>query len=143
MTNTQSILQRNTLQAVERLKLRKQIETLFQSGEAFSIFPLRVIYRFAPMARTVEETSPVRIGFSIPKKRVKKANKRNTIKRLLREAWRTQKQTLYQTMPDGQQLHCFLIFTGQGSLTFTEAQKAVSLVMDKLIKIAAKKLPHV
>lgn len=138
--NTPRILERNTLQAEERLKLRKQIETLFQNGEAFSVFPLRVVFRFTHVHST-DPFAPVRIGFSIPKKRIRKANKRNTVKRRLREAWRTQKQSLYQTMPKGMQLHCFLIFTGQLPFTFPEAQKSVSSVIDRLKKVITKLPP--
>lgn len=130
--STNSIQQRYTLQAIERLKLRKQIETLFQTGEAFSVFPLRVVYSLMPIADT--EPSPVRTGFSIPKKRIKKAVGRNRIRRLLREAWRLQKHPLYQNIPSGQQLHCFLIFTGNEKLTFEEAKTAVKKLNDKLIQ---------
>jgi ribonuclease P protein component len=129
--STNSIQQRHTLQAIERLKLRKQIETLFQTGEAFSVFPLRVVYRLQPLAET--EISPVRIGFSIPKKRIKKAVGRNRIKRLLREAWRLQKHPVYQAIPPCHQLHCFLIFTGNEKLTFEEAKTVVRKLSDKLI----------
>lgn len=129
--STNSIQQRYTLQAIERLKLRKQIETLFQTGEAFSVFPLRVVYSLIPLVAT--EISPVRAGFSIPKKRIKKAVNRNRVRRLLREAWRLQKHAFYQSIPTGQQLHCFLIFTGNEKLTFEEAKTAVKKLTDKLI----------
>lgn len=129
--STNSIQQRYTLQAIERLKLRKQIETLFQTGEAFSVFPLRVVYSLNLLTAT--EISPVRAGFSIPKKRIKKAVNRNRVRRLLREAWRLQKHALYQSIPTGQQLHCFLIFTGNEKLTFEEAKTAVKKLTDKLI----------
>lgn len=129
--STNSIQQRYTLQAIERLKLRKQIETLFQTGEAFSVFPLRVVYSLNSLAAT--EISPVRAGFSIPKKRIKKAVNRNRVRRLLREAWRLQKHALYQSIPEGHQLHCFLIFTGNEKLTFEEAKTAVKKLTDKLI----------
>jgi ribonuclease P protein component len=32
----------------EKLKSRKQIESLFLSGKNFSIFPLRITYQFVP-----------------------------------------------------------------------------------------------
>jgi ribonuclease P protein component len=137
--STNSIQQRNTLQAIERLKLRKQIETLFQTGEAFSVFPLRVVYSLNPMTGT--EISPVRAGFSIPKKRFKKAVDRNRIKRLLREAWRLQKHPLYQSIPEGKQLHCFLIFTGNEKLNFEEAKTTVKKLSDKLIGKLKKVAP--
>ncbi len=121
--STIRIHQRFTLQAVERLKLRNQIETLFHTGEAFSVFPLRVVYLQDKRGET--EPSPVRMGFSIPKKRVKKAVQRNRVRRLLKEAWRLQKHALYAHIDPALQLHCFLIFTGNDQLSFPEAEKAV------------------
>jgi len=100
--------ERATLQAEERLKLRKHIETLFQKGEAFSVLSLRVVYLLTDSVGP--GASPVRVGFSIPKKRIRKANSRNRIRRLLKEAWRTQKGLLYNNIPEGKQLHCFLIY---------------------------------
>lgn len=129
--STNSIQQRYTLQATERLKLRKQIETLFQAGEAFSVFPLRVVYRLVPA--TPASASPVQVGFSIPKKRIRKAVGRNKVRRLLKEAWRLQKHALYEAIPENLQLHCFLIYTGEPLLTFDEAKKAVLKLQQKLI----------
>lgn len=131
--NTDSIQQRCTLPATERLKLRKKIETLFQTGEAFSVFPLRVVYRLVPTA--AEADAPVQVGFSIPKKRIKKAVGRNRVRRLLKEAWRLQKHALYQHIPAGKQLHCFLIYTGQPAFTFEEANAAILKLQQKLHKV--------
>ncbi len=131
--STNRIHQRFTLQAVERLQLRKQIETLFQTGEAFSVFPLRVVYLQGKRSET--EPSPVRMGFSIPKKRVKKAVDRNRLRRLLKEAWRLQKHALYQKIDPEAQLHCFFIFTGNDKLTFPEAEKTVKKAIGKLCQV--------
>ena len=133
--STTSIHQRFTLQAIERLKLRKQIETLFQSGEAFSVFPLRIVY--ARTKTTGAEPSPVRVGFSIPKKRIKKAVGRNKVRRVIKEAWRLQKHALYRQIPTGLQLHCFLVFTGTEKFTFADAEKVVRKAIEKLVFITA------
>ncbi len=134
--STSRIHQRFTLQAVERLKLRKQIETLFQTGEAFSVFPLRVVYQYLP-ERGEAEPSPVRVGFSIPKKRLRKAVQRNRVRRLLKEAWRLQKHELYAQIPATAQLHCFFIYTGNDQFTFPDAEKVVKKVSGRLQRIIA------
>lgn len=121
--STERIHQRYTLNAAERLKLRKQIETLFRSGKAFSIMPLRVLFLLVP--KPADEPSPVRIGFAVPKKRIRKAVGRNKIRRLLKESWRLQKLNLYAQIPEHLQLHVFLIYNGGENFNFTTAFETV------------------
>ena len=100
---------RHTFKNNERLKREHHIETLFRKGKAFSVFPLRVLSN--EVGRDEGETSPVRAGFSVPKKKFKHATDRNRIKRLMREAWRLQKHIVYDAIPQDKQLHLFFIFT--------------------------------
>ena len=134
--NTHPVHQRNTLQATERLKLRKQIEMLFRNGEAFSVYPLLVKFHVVAKANLQEgqSVSPVRSGFSIPKKKVRRAHDRNRNRRLLKEAWRCQKHELYAAIPEKWQLHCFLIFKGSEMLTFEQAKETVTAIQKKLIQ---------
>jgi len=134
--NIHPVHRRNTLQATERLKLRKQIEMLFRNGEAFSVYPLLVKFHVIAKADLPEDqsVSPVRVGFSIPKKKVRHAHNRNRNRRLLKEAWRCQKQELYAAIPEKWQLHCFLIFKGSEILTFEQATETVAVLQQKLIQ---------
>lgn len=117
----------------EKLKFRKQIETLFQKGEAFSIYPFRVIYT---LCEASSKEAPSRIGFSVPKKKMRHAHERNRIKRLLREAWRLKKQVLYPNIPPQRQLQFFIIFTGKEMPNFETCQTAIQ----KMISIFQQKL---
>ena len=78
----------------EKLKSRKAVEELFARGKSQNIFPIRVSYQFLP-AETDEQTG-LQIGVSVSKRYFKKAVDRNKIKRLLREAYRLQKNELPQ-----------------------------------------------
>ncbi|MBS1778997.1 MAG: ribonuclease P protein component [Bacteroidetes bacterium] len=100
---------RNTLKAYERLKREQHIDTLFRHGKAFSFSPLRFIYIVADRGADV---SPVRAGFSVPKKKFRRSVHRHRILRLMREAWRQNKQQLYSMVPADKQLHIFFVFTG-------------------------------
>lgn len=130
--NIRNIHQRNTLRAEERLKLRNQIEMLFQKGEAFSFYPLRIVYRFTKWEKSNYSDSPVRVGFSIPKKRFKKAVERNRLRRLLKESWRLQKHSLYNAMPEDLQLHCFLVYISPEMITFEQSNIIVANISKKL-----------
>lgn len=114
----------------ERLKFRKQIETLFQQGEAFSVYPFRVVYTFS--GQRAAQDAPARAGFSVPKKKMRHAHERNRIKRLLREAWRHRKHEVYTTIPANIQLHFFFIFTGREMPDWPTTQKAMSKIITNL-----------
>ena len=77
------IVRMNTLCKTERLHSKIVIEKMFAGGfsRSFSVFPLRAVYM------SVEQQEvPVSILISVPKKRFKRAVKRNRVKRQIREA---------------------------------------------------------
>jgi ribonuclease P protein component len=78
------------------------------------------------------EPSPVRIGFSVPKKRFRASVKRHRIRRLMAEAWRLNKQQLYAAIPSESQLHLFLIFTGAEIPPYAEVEAAVKKIIERL-----------
>ncbi|OJW82097.1 MAG: ribonuclease P protein component [Bacteroidetes bacterium 46-16] len=125
---------RNTFKAYERLKREQHIDTLFRTGKAFSVFPIRFVY--TTVARS-NELSPVRVGFSIPKKRFRSSVHRHRIRRLIAEAWRLQKHDLYAAIPAEKQLQVFLIFADSTMPEFETIQKAVKEGIDKLVKLHA------
>lgn len=86
----------HTFSKAERLCSKKLIERLFGGeGKSFPAFPLRVVY----MPLTEEEmAADVSILVSVPKKRFKRAVKRNRVKRQVREAYRRNKHILAEVL---------------------------------------------
>ena len=87
----------NTLCKAERLHSKIVIEKMFAGGfsRSFSVFPLRAVYM------SVEQQEvPVSILISVPKKRFKRAVKRNRVKRQIREAYRKNKGPLWQGLQE-------------------------------------------
>lgn len=78
---------RNTLTKTERLHGNKVIDNLFSKGDAFISYPLRVVF----VKREIEDVPNLRMMVSVSKKKFKRANKRNRIKRLVRESYRLNK----------------------------------------------------
>ena len=68
---------------------------------------MRVLWLQVPRA---DEKYPVRIGFSVPKKKFKRSVDRHRITRLMRESWRLNKHELYAAVAADKQLHIFFIF---------------------------------
>lgn len=120
----------------ERLKRKQAIETLFQSGKAFSAFPLRAVYNL--QKRDSTESLAIRAGVSAPKKIFRKAHHRNRVKRLIRESWRTRKHEILTGFPSDIQLHLFLLFTGKEMPDLETVNKAMSKVILTLKSIVLK-----
>ncbi|MGI6046528.1 MAG: ribonuclease P protein component [Petrimonas sp.] len=82
--------QRFTFKKEERVAGKKRIENLFACGQSFLIYPFRIVFYEYECAAS----KPVSILISIPKKRLKRATARNRMKRLVREAYRLNKNLL-------------------------------------------------
>ncbi len=84
-----------TLPKVERLNSRILIERLFTGGsKSLPAFPLRIVY----MPVEGENLPAATILISVPKKRFKRAVKRNRVKRQVREAYRKNKHLLLDAL---------------------------------------------
>jgi ribonuclease P protein component len=124
----------------DRLKSRKAIEHLFAKGNSFSISPLRILYTLSPTANPADSAMNLQVGFAVSTRNFKKAVHRNRIKRLMREAWRLQKNEL-QLSPllAGQSLNLFLIYTGKELPAYTMIFEKIALVITRLLKLADEK----
>lgn len=116
----------------EKLKSRKKIEELFLNGKNFSVFPLRVTYQFAPSEETIAQ-----VGVTAGKKYFKKAVDRNRIKRLIREAYRLQKNDLTEVLKQkGQKGFLFFVYTDKTIASFAVVKEAMSKALKRLEKLA-------
>ncbi|MDD3078778.1 MAG: ribonuclease P protein component [Paludibacter sp.] len=66
------------------------INRLYTEGKAFIVYPVRIVYKSRPGIENI----PVKVLFSVPKRKFKRAVKRNRIKRLMRESYRHNKEIL-------------------------------------------------
>ena len=73
----------------EKLTSRTAINRLFDEGGSMMAFPLRAAYRLRSAG-----DNPVQFLISIPKKRIRKAVLRVTLRRRIREAYRLQRRQL-------------------------------------------------
>ncbi|HMQ08159.1 MAG TPA: ribonuclease P protein component [Saprospiraceae bacterium] len=78
-----------TLSSRERLKDPKTIAQLLQEGIALFSYPVKLVYLHIPY-----DGGPYRFGVTVPRRKIKKAVKRNTIKRRIREAFRLNKEII-------------------------------------------------
>jgi ribonuclease P protein component len=117
-----------TLSKTERLKSRKQIDSLFKDAYNFRAGPIKVMYRFELIG-----DEPLQLGVTAPSRNFKKAVDRNRIKRLMREAWRLNCIPLKDSMAKQSYfLAVFLIYTGKSIPTYSLIEDKIKVVIHQL-----------
>lgn len=123
----------------ERLKSRKAIDSLFAEGKSFAVFPVRVTYRFFAAD---EKTSGLQVGVTVSKRYFKKAVDRNRIKRLLREAYRLQKEALQEQLKANNKGGVvFFLYSDKNIASFEAIKTAMAKCLKKLSVIASNENP--
>lgn len=148
----------NTYSKQEKLKSRKALEELFAKGKSFSVFPIKVFYTIVDQsvldgaADNAGDNSDIKLskaalvqaGVGVSSRIFKKAHDRNKVKRLLREVYRTQKQTLYSNVASNQQqLNVFFLYIGKELPIYADLQSAMEKTLEKLIRKICEPSPNV
>mgnify|MGYP002525553795 FL=1 len=120
-----------TFSKQERLCGKKQIDNLFATGESFKEGSFAVIWK----TQKGNLEFPAQIMISIPKRNIAKANQRNLLKRLVREAYRKQKQTLYKALSKQEKQIIFAIsYLKSNIIKKKEVELEINVVLNRLIK---------
>ncbi len=121
----------NTLKKAERISHKKDIDRLFSKGKSFPAFPLLVIY-LSELCETKPD-SDISILVSVSKKKFKRAVDRNRVKRLVREAYRLNKQCLGNLQDSvSLQLRIAFLYTHKEILPFHEIEKGMKKALVNL-----------
>ena len=120
----------NSFTKTEHLCGEKRITRLYTQGDAFIAYPVRVVFLIEPK----NDVEPANVLISVPKKRFKRAVKRNRLKRLIREAYRLNKQQLIEKLNEKQlQIHIAFNYVSDDELDFESIEKKIKLSLQKLI----------
>jgi len=124
------MIHQNSFSKIEHLCGEKRITRLYTQGDAFIAYPVRVVFLIEPKS----DIEPANVLISIPKKRFKRAVKRNRLKRLIREAYRLNKQELIEKLEEKQlQIHVAFNYVSDDELDFASIEKKIKLSLQKLI----------
>jgi ribonuclease P protein component len=120
-----------TFSKIERLCSKKAIDDLFANGKSKTQFPFKLIYKKTEF----ESPFPVRVMFVVPKKKHKRANKRNDIKRRMREVYRLNKHTLYESLQT-QKIDLMFICLSNEELEYVTIEKSMLQLIDSITKMS-------
>ena len=123
-----------TLSKAERLSWKRYIDLLFEKGESFVAFPLRVV--FLTLSKEEEFPAVSSILISVSKKKFKRAVKRNLVKRQVREAYRVRKYELIDSLAcNDKKILVGFIYIEKEIKPFADIEKA----MNKAIRLLKEK----
>lgn len=123
--------QRFTFRKEERLCSKKIFEQLAAGKNSFFNHPIKLIFL---EVETLPVNATVQVAFSVPKRLFKKAVDRNRIKRIMREAYRLNKNVLYEHCKSSNKKFAILfVYVAKDSPNFNFVQEKLQLLLQRLI----------
>lgn len=120
----------------ERLSHKKHIDALFNEGQSFIIKPFKIFYKTSEHVALPE----LKILLAVPKRKFKKAVDRNHIRRLIREVYRINKNTLSESVNSSIIcLHVGFVYIGdKADIALTEIEKPIIDCLERINRILKK-----
>ena len=124
-----------TFRKHERLTGREAINRVVKQGYALNEKPFRLVGHFGPL----DTTAPAQVAFAIPKRHMKKATDRNRTRRLIREAYRSEKERWYGALRGaGVQCAWLVIYQSSHSLALADARQRLCGLVDRWLSVHLK-----
>lgn len=119
----------------EKLCSRTAVERVFGEGKSLMAFPLRAAYRLRPTG-----DHPVQFLISIPKKRIRKAVGRVTLRRRVREAYRLNRRTLLTPVLEqcGQGVDIAFVYLDTSPAPYSLINEKMCLLLQRIAQAAAE-----
>jgi len=112
----------------EKITSKTLIDRLFKEGSSAHKYPVRMLFLTEP---SYQEEFP-QILISVSKRHFKHAVDRNHVKRIIREAYRLQKQELMEQFPV-KPSYIAILYTSNEKISLEEMKKKLSLIIKKSI----------
>ena len=109
----------------ERLSSLTAVRRLFTDGASGFVYPFRYM-----IFKTESTTPTVEVLFSVPKRNHKRANKRNTLKRRMREAYRLNNDALHASITEqGKEVDIAFVYSSKDLLPYKTIEHAVRRIL--------------
>lgn len=119
-----------TFRKNERLCSKKLIALLFSEGKSFLVYPVKITY----LIRENIAAPPAQALILVSRKRFRKATRRNRMKRLLREAYRLEKNYFYDNLNNFQKNALIAIsYIADDELHINDIRKSVATALKRII----------
>ena len=128
----EEVVLRNTLTKSEILRTPAVIDSLFAKGRRGTVAPIRYVWQ---VTRGTEQTDTCGVGimFSVPKKFFKRANKRNLLRRRMKESYRQAKHDLVrEATQKGITLNIALIYTSKEISDYNTINNVVCRILEQI-----------
>ncbi len=126
---------RYTFRKPERICNQNQIDKLFKEGKWIRVSSFRLLALESESNRQTQ----VQILIAVPKKSLRRAVDRNRMKRLIREAYRLNKQRLTDSYSSsGKHCDIAIVFNGRQCISQSETTTAIIGILERLISVNEK-----
>lgn len=123
-----------TFKKHERITSEITIENLFKGNMSVFEFPFKAFYGFDLYT---PQKGKLEMAIAVPKKRLKHANDRNYIKRLVREAFRRNKQDLTLSLESaGRKMSVFFVYVGTADTKPDQVQEKIIVILKRLQRLS-------
>ncbi len=121
----------HTFKKEERLSSKIVINKLFEKGAYITVSPFRTVW----LETDSPLVFPAQVAISVSKKRFKHAVDRNKVKRLVREAYRLNKDSFHNTLiQKNKKCVLMFIYTGNSIPAYKDLESKIILTLQRLMK---------
>ena len=126
----------NSLGKHERLCGRSATSELFKVNNGLFRYPFRCVWTLSDCgSESPLNSGGVKVLFSVPKKRVRRANKRNLLKRRMRESYRLNKHELLSSVCEsGVHINMALMYVSSDILDYHKIEEAIIGLLGEIEK---------